>query len=274
MVHAGSRFRTARFPRAVTISALTLTILAIGAAVLSAVGGTIASAAEPATPPHPVTASTPATPVTPAHPGAKGMQRPVVADPPWKDLTPAQQQALAPLATEWDKLDILHKSKWLAISRKFVTMKPDEQMRIQERMRAWAALTPDQRRVARESYARTKKLNTDQKSAQWEQYQQLPEEQKKHLAAEAAKNKIATPPSSQGRSKIVVPPIKSTPKPVLQRSVTPHEGAASRAAASPAARIPPTGSTAAAPKAAAPADVPPPSTATAPAATEAKPIHP
>ena len=83
-----------------------------------------------------------------------------------------QQQALSPLATEWDKLDSPHKSKWLEISRRYVTMKPEDQSRMQERMRAWIALTPEQRRVARESYARTKKLNTDQKSAQWQQYQQ------------------------------------------------------------------------------------------------------
>ncbi|MBC7415912.1 MAG: DUF3106 domain-containing protein [Herminiimonas sp.] len=146
------------------------------------------------------------------------------AGPLWKDLLPIQQQALSPLATEWDKLDATHKSKWLTMSKKFVSMKPEDQARIQERMRAWVALTPDQRRVARESYARTKKLNTDQKSAQWEQYQQLPEEQKKKLAAEAAKNKVATPPSSQSKVK-VVPTLKSATKPVLQESVHPHAGA-------------------------------------------------
>ena len=150
-------------------------------------------------------------------------------DPAWKDLAPVQQQALGPLQPEWDKLDSRHKAKWIEISKKFVSMKPDEQARIQARMRAWVTLTPDQRRVARESYVRTKKLNTDQKSAQWEQYKNLPEEQKRKLAAEAAKNKVASPPPAQSKSKIV-PPIKSTPAPVLQRSVTPS---AARSAAQP-----------------------------------------
>ncbi len=140
----------------------------------------------------------------------------------WTDLTQAQRQVLAPLATEWDKIEDIRKKKWLEIANKFSTMKPDEQQRMQERMRDWAKLTPEQRRVARESYARSKKLNPDQKSAKWRQYQQLPEEQKKRLAADAASKKhIANLPLTYSKSK-TVPPIKSTPKPVLEQSVTPQ----------------------------------------------------
>lgn len=134
-----------------------------------------------------------------------------------------QQQALAPLASEWDQLDAFRKGKWLAIGNKFPSMKPDEQQRVQERMRDWVALTPEQRRMARESYARSKKLNPDQKSARWEQYQQLPEEEKKKLAAGAtAKKPVATLPPASAQGKSPIPPIKSAPKPVLERSVTPQ----------------------------------------------------
>lgn len=143
----------------------------------------------------------------------------------WVDLSPAQQQALAPLAAEWDSLDSFRKDKWLAIGNKYAKMKPHEQQRVQERMRDWVTLTPEQRRIARESYARAKKLNPDQKSAHWQQYQQLPEEQKKKLAADAASKKhVATLPSAtaQGNHSKTVPPIKSTPKPVIERSVTPQ----------------------------------------------------
>ena len=151
---------------------------------------------------------------------AKVLAKGSSSEPSWKDLPTTQQQALAPLKPEWEKLDNRHKTKWLEIGRKFASMSPNERARIQERMQAWVALTPDQRRVARESYVRTKKLNNDQKSAQWEQYKNLPEEQKKKLAAEASKNKVATPPSATSKAKIVQP-IKSTPVPILQRSVTP-----------------------------------------------------
>lgn len=152
------------------------------------------------------------------------------AKPLWTELTPAQQQALAPLAFEWDKLDSLRKNKWLAIGNKYATMKPAEQQRVHERMRDWVKLTPEQRRIARESYARAKKLNPDQKSAQWRQYQQLPEEQKKKLAADAASKKhVATLPSAsaQGKNNKTIPPIKSALKPVIERSATPQAAAQS-----------------------------------------------
>lgn len=156
--------------------------------------------------------------------------------PRWADLSPPQKQALAPLENEWDNLDTFRKNKWLVIGNKFASMKPDEQQRVQDRMRDWVKLTPEQRRMARENYLRAQKLKPDQKSAQWEQYQQLPEEQKKKLAAEAAAKKhVATLPSpAQRKDSKTVPPIKSAPKPVLEQSVTPQ--ATSQSALQPTAQ--------------------------------------
>lgn len=109
--------------------------------------------------------------------------------PTWSELTPAQQQALAPLATEWNSLGPIRKKKWLEIAARYAQMTPTEQQRLQTRMREWTQLTPEQRRIARESYARAKKLDADQKSARWEQYQSLPDEEKQKLAAKAEKKK-------------------------------------------------------------------------------------
>jgi hypothetical protein len=84
---------------------------------------------------------------------------------------------------------------------------------MQERMRDWVTLTPDQRRVARESYARAEKLGPDQKSAKWQEYQQLSEEQKNRLAEEALAKKRVTnlPTPTQDKGKIV-PPSKAALK--------------------------------------------------------------
>ena len=259
MIADGEHVPAARLLRAACISrmdsllksrmapAILLLLSLLGTGTSLAVAQVLSTPASP-----PMAAPTPAPP--PAAPGTlKPPGKPGSTGPAWKDLSAMQQQALSPLASEWDKLDTSHKSKWLALIKKFVYMKPDEQARIQERMRAWAALTPDQRRVARESYARTKKLNTDQKSAQWEQYQQLPEEQKKKLAAEAAKNKVATPPPAQSKPK-VVPTLKSATKPVLQESVQPHAGA-SEPLGKPAASAPDTN--AANPRVSVPVTTPP-----------------
>ncbi len=125
--------------------------------------------------------------------------------PSWIELTPAQQQALAPLSTDWDKFDAARKKKWLEIGNKFPKMAPNEQQRVQERMREWIKLTPEQRHLVRENYTRAKKLNPSQKSTQWENYQQLSEDQKKKLADEAAEKKrvVNLPISPQNMGKTI-----------------------------------------------------------------------
>lgn len=107
----------------------------------------------------------------------------------WTALTAAQQQALAPLAADWDSLDSAHKKKWLAIGNKFSSMKQEKRSRIQSRMREWVKLSPRQQEIARENYWRAKKIKANQKSARWQEYQQLPDELKKSLAAAGASNK-------------------------------------------------------------------------------------
>lgn len=138
---------------------------------------------------------------------AKSVQ---VARPLWQDLSQEQQQALSPLAADWDKLDAARKKKWIELTRHYSSLTPDQQARMQERMREWAKLSPEERRVARESYARAKKLEPEQKNAQWEKYQQLSEEQKNKLAEEALARKRVTalPPAAQDNGKLV-PPSKA-----------------------------------------------------------------
>lgn len=120
----------------------------------------------------------------------------------WRDLNPAQRTALAPLAAEWDQMDGVRKQKWLEMSSHFASLKPDEQARIHERMREWVRLTPAERKLARDTYKRTKKLAPGEKTATWESYQQLPEDQKHKLAESAAARKPASATS---------PHVPSTP---------------------------------------------------------------
>lgn len=134
------------------------------------------------------------------------------AKPTWSELSTAQKSALQPLSGEWDKMDTARKQKWLEIGNRFAAMGPDEQQRLHERMRAWLAMTPEQRRQARENYTLSKKLDKSEKSAKWDEYQQLPEEEKRKLAAAAAKKNQVTnlPPKSQTDAR---PAQKSAPAP-------------------------------------------------------------
>ena len=143
----------------------------------------------------------------------------------WSDLTPAQQQALAPLEHEWAYIHSARKKKWIEIGDKMVQMPPEERKRIQDRIQDWLKLTPEQRRMARQNFLRAKKLDPEEKTSQWLQYQQLPEEQKKKLAASAqAKPQVVNPPSEAQRSKEVVAPIKSPPKPAGESSNSQQSG--------------------------------------------------
>jgi len=144
----------------------------------------------------------------------------------WNDLTAAQRQMLAPLASGWDKLKPSTRKKWIEISRHYVSMTPAEQARVQERMHDWVNLTPEQRRQVRENYARNRMLDTEQRAKRWLQYQQLPEEEKKKLAAEAAaagnrKHIVTQVPSVPAKNK-TAKQIKLTPQPALTDEATGH----------------------------------------------------
>lgn len=191
----------------------------------------------------------------PAKPIAKPVQKPL-DKPLWATLSRPQQVALEPLAAEWDRMEGVRKQKWLEIANRFASMKPDEQARVHERMREWVKLTPDQRRLARENYTLSKKIDAGQKSEQWEKYQQLPEEQKKRLAAEAAsvraKKQVANLPSpAQSNVKTVAPIKRSVPPAAACGPGTVKNTAAATPACLPAPAAPVTP-----PPAAAPAPVP------------------
>jgi uncharacterized protein DUF3106 len=111
-----------------------------------------------------------------------------ITKPLWNELTPAQQQALAPLAAKWDTVSEAQKRKWLALSQNFPGMSGAEQAKLHSRMSEWAALTPQQRTQARLNFGETKQLSPDDKKAKWEAYQALPAEEKRKLAASAPKS--------------------------------------------------------------------------------------
>ncbi|WP_034302832.1 DUF3106 domain-containing protein [Herbaspirillum sp. RV1423] len=151
------------------------------------------------------------------------------AKPTWNELTPAQQHALAPLAGEWKKMEFNSKEKWLVIGNKFAAMNPAEQERMQNRMRDWVKLTPVQRRSVRESYTRAKKLDADKKSAQWKEYQQLSEEQKKKLAQAKLPKHVAALPATQAKA---APTIQLPPE-ALEQTLAPSPALVAPAAVTP-----------------------------------------
>ena len=104
--------------------------------------------------------------------------------PQWASLTADQQQILAPLAPDWDKaLTREQKVKWIGITKRYPSMTPEEQKRVQARMHKWAKLTPAQRAQAREQYRSLGKVAPDNHREElrryWAAYQALPREEKR-----------------------------------------------------------------------------------------------
>ncbi|GGY32532.1 DUF3106 domain-containing protein [Pseudoduganella albidiflava] len=139
----------------------------------------------------------------------------------WQDLTPAQQEALAPLKSGWDDLGPVRKQKWLEIAGRYASMKPTEKKRMLERMRAWTEMSPEERKAVRENYARAQRAVGGKKAAQWEEYLQLSDEEKRKLAkaGTAKKQQVAKPPTpAQSLAKTpqpVKPHVPAVPPPAV-----------------------------------------------------------
>lgn len=161
------------------------------------------------------------------------------ARPLWQDLTAAQQQALTPLAQLWPTMTEPHKRKWLAISQNFAQLSNDEKSIVQGRMREWAALSPQQRTLARLNFADVKQLPQDEKRTKWEAYQALSPEAKQKLATQQPNATLGAAPAVRpiSANKLAAPPTASSSTKPLPRIDTQQ--------AAPTTLLPPLPSTAA-----------------------------
>jgi len=103
--------------------------------------------------------------------------------PHWIDLSPSEQQALAPLKPQWQTISAAQKRKWLAMSKNFATMPLEEKNKLHARVQEWAQLSPQQRAQARLNFGESTQHSVDHKRAKWEAYQSLSAEEKTKLAA-------------------------------------------------------------------------------------------
>ncbi len=124
----------------------------------------------------------------------------VIGTPPqpaWSQLSPQQKGVLSPLSQDWDKMENIRRKKWLGIADRYPSMKPEEQLRMQERMREWAALTPEQRAKVRGTYKDFQQLPVEQKQVvkqKWEAYNSLPSEERQKIRESGKSAKLLTPP--------------------------------------------------------------------------------
>lgn len=137
---------------------------------------------------------------------------PALATPNWEALSPAQQEALHPLANSWPDLSDVQKRKWIALVKNFATLPPSDQLKIQNRMSAWAALKPSERERARENFAASKQARTSSKAEKWEEYQALPQSERDELAFQVGgKKKRSGAAKIQRNSSTSNPDARATP---------------------------------------------------------------
>lgn len=117
------------------------------------------------------------------------------AGPAWSQLEPSEQIALRPLQNDWASIDELGKRKWRRIAERYPEMPAADQERLQDRMTAWAKLTPQERSKVRLQYLEAKKVPASSRQADWKAYQALSPEERKALAARGA-----TAPRTAGKS--------------------------------------------------------------------------
>lgn len=153
-------------------------------------------------------------------------------EPKWSDLTPAERESLRPLESEWGTIDSHNREMWLGVASRFPKLSPEGQDRVQQRMAAWAWMTPRQRSDARLNYEETKQMPLQDRRKRWEAYEALSPERRQELAERA----LSRPDPSRRLPSAAVrlarpghataPQVKSniTPNPLLAippRSVSP-----------------------------------------------------
>jgi exonuclease VII large subunit len=168
---------------------------------------------------------------------------PTLRQPAWHELSSQQREILAPLGSEWDRMDDARRKKWMGIAARYPHLTPEEQTRVQNQMGGWSKLSPQQKQAVREKYKALRQAPADKRQnlrEQWERYQQLPPEEKQRLQEEAAQRKeeqkrAAREKSRQATSvlsaKVLKPgyplaPIQQAPAPVINLAPTPVPEAA------------------------------------------------
>ena len=161
----------------------------------------------------------------------------------WASLTASQQQALAPLKSYWSTIDTSGRRKWLEVAARYPAMPADEQVRAQQYMASWAALTPADRTRARLQFQEAQRLSPEERQARWEAYRALSDEERQRLS-QAAPTGVRRPAAANGaasaaaaatsKSNVVTVTVSPRPRPVTPTVVQARPGVSTTSIAAPA----------------------------------------
>lgn len=81
----------------------------------------------------------------------------------WAQLTPMQQEALHPLAANWDSLPTKLQKHLLHATGSYTKLSPVQKQRFHSNLEKWSKLTPEQRARAREKYRALRKIQAEKR---------------------------------------------------------------------------------------------------------------
>ena len=110
---------------------------------------------------------------------------------PWRTLTPAQHEALAPLEQQWDTLPEMQQRRLLKTAKRYPHLTPEQKQRFRDRLTVWSKLTPEQRKAAREKYRAFKKVPPETR----EQVKQMVKQDQTNKAPQSASGVPVAPPT-------------------------------------------------------------------------------
>jgi len=113
------------------------------------------------------------------------------AGPMWATLTPAQKDLLAPFEAQWNAWSTVEKRAWVVVAKRYSTLSQAKQDALRERIRDWAVLTPEQRRMARLNYRIARTLPKEARDEEVRRYQALPPEERDALQTSSTSNTAA-----------------------------------------------------------------------------------
>jgi hypothetical protein len=95
------------------------------------------------------------------------------AEPLWVDLSPTNKTFLKPFEKSWYTLSAVERKSWVTLANKVPKLSAPEQKKAAARVSEWAALTPEQRKLARANYRLAQNLNQDERKEQWQKYESM-----------------------------------------------------------------------------------------------------
>jgi hypothetical protein len=133
-----------------------------------------------------------------------------LAQPLWSELSASQRELLQPFAQQWNALPSTEKRAWAELARRFPKMNPRQRERVEKRIADWAALSPEQRRVARANFRVARQVPREEVRSEWEHYQSMTEAQRSVLGqapASGSNTAARHVPGATGLARVAAQPL-------------------------------------------------------------------